>query len=41
MRNWIAAIDAHPIELADIFQNLNTPSDLAQFAAQNSTFGLR
>jgi molybdenum cofactor guanylyltransferase len=41
MRNWIAAIDAHPIEIANIFQNLNTPSDLAQFAAQNSTFGLR
>lgn len=41
MRNWIAAIDARPIELAGIFQNFNTPSDLAQFAAQNSTFGLR
>jgi molybdenum cofactor guanylyltransferase len=41
MRNWIAAIDARPLEVTDIFQNLNTPSDLAQFAAQNSTFGLR
>lgn len=41
MRHWISAIDARPIDLADTFQNLNTPSDLAQFAAQNSTFGLR
>lgn len=41
MRNWIAAIDAHPINCPVVFQNLNTPSDVAHFAAQNSTFGLR
>lgn len=41
MRNWIAVIAAHPIGLADTFENFNTPSDLAQFAAQNPTFGVR
>jgi len=41
MRNWIAAIDAQAIDPADTFQNLNTPLDVAHYAAQNSTFGLR
>ena len=41
MRNWIEAIDAHPINCPVAFQNLNTPQDVAHYAAQNSTFGLR
>lgn len=41
MRNWIAAINARPIDSPETFENLNTPSDVAQYAAQSSDFGLR
>ena len=33
MRHWIAKIDARPVDAATSFHNLNTPSDVAQFAA--------
>ena len=41
MRGWIAAIDAKPIQSAEFFHNLNTPSDVAQYSAQNSNIGIR
>ena len=41
MRHWIAAIDAHAIKTTETFHNMNTPSDVEQYAAQKSTFGVR
>lgn len=41
MRSWIAATGARTIKSSDIFHNLNTPSDLAQYAAQQSAIGIR
>jgi molybdopterin-guanine dinucleotide biosynthesis protein A len=41
MRYWIAEIGARPIDTSAAFHNLNTPSDVAQYAAQISTFGVR
>ena len=41
MRSWIAASGARAITSADAFHNLNTPWDLAQYAAQRSNIGIR
>jgi molybdenum cofactor guanylyltransferase len=41
MRHWIAEIGAQPIDTAAAFYNLNTQSDVAQYAAQISTFRVR
>jgi molybdenum cofactor guanylyltransferase len=41
MRRWIAVAGAHMITSSDAFHNLNTPQDLAQYAAQQSHFGIR
>lgn len=41
MRGWIAAINAQAIKPADVFHNLNTPFDVAQYNAQNSNIGIR
>lgn len=41
MRHWIAAIDAHAINSATTFYNLNTQSDFAQYAAQKPVLGVR
>lgn len=41
IRHWIAEIGAQPIDTAAAFHNLNTPTDVAQYAAQISTFGVR
>ena len=34
MRHWIAEIDARAIRFDEAFYNLNTPSDVAEYAAQ-------
>jgi molybdopterin-guanine dinucleotide biosynthesis protein A len=41
MRNWIAVSGAQAITSADVFHNLNTPRELAQYAAQRSNMGIR
>ena len=41
MRSWIAASGAQAITSANAFHNLNTPWDLAQYAAQRSNIGIR
>ena len=41
MRSWIAASGAQAITSADAFHNLNTPWDLAQYAAIRSNIGIR
>ena len=41
MRHWVAKVDAHGIHSAGLFYNLNTPLDVAQYAAQQSTLGVR
>jgi molybdenum cofactor guanylyltransferase len=41
MRRWIAAIGAHAFDTSISFHNLNTQSDVAQYAAQNVALGVR
>lgn len=41
MRSWIAATGAQAIISTDVFHNLNTPLELAQYAAQHSNIGIR
>jgi molybdopterin-guanine dinucleotide biosynthesis protein A len=41
MRSWITATGAQAVKSSDIFHNLNTPSALAQYAAQQSIIGIR
>ena len=45
MRNWIAEIDARAISTKEVFHNLNTPSDVAEYDAQMTSktpsFGVR
>jgi molybdopterin-guanine dinucleotide biosynthesis protein A len=41
MRSWITLTGAQAIMSSDIFHNLNTPLELAQYAAQQSQIGIR
>jgi hypothetical protein len=41
MRRWITLCGAQAITSADIFHNLNTPLELAQYAAQQTNIGIR
>jgi molybdopterin-guanine dinucleotide biosynthesis protein A len=41
MRSWIAITGAQAITSADVFHNLNTPRELAQYAAQRSNIVIR
>jgi molybdopterin-guanine dinucleotide biosynthesis protein A len=41
MRHWISLCGAQAIASTDIFHNLNTPLELAQYAAQQSQMGIR
>lgn len=41
IRNWIATIEACAINVAGAFHNLNTASDMAQYAAQKPNLGIR
>ncbi len=41
MRRWITLSGARAITSADIFHNLNTPLELAQYAAQQTNIGIR
>jgi len=41
MRSWIETTGAQAVKSSDIFHNFNTPSELAQYAAQQSTIGVR
>lgn len=40
MRSWITLTGAQAIMSSDIFHNLNTPLELAQYAAQQSQIGI-
>jgi molybdenum cofactor guanylyltransferase len=37
MRHWIATIDAHALKFDSVFHNLNTPDDVAKYAAKTGT----
>ena len=41
MRRWITVSGAQAITTTDAFHNLNTPLELAQYAAQQSQMGIR
>ena len=41
MRGWIARIGARPLPSTGTIHNLNTPWDLAKYAAQRSNIGIR
>lgn len=41
MRRWITISGAQAIATSDAFHNLNTPLELAQYAAQQSQMGIR
>jgi len=41
MRRWITISGAQAIATSDAFHNLNTPMELAQYAAQQSQMGIR
>ena len=41
MRRWITLSGARAITSEDIFHNLNTPLELAQYAAQQTNIGIR
>ena len=41
MRSWITLTGAQAIMSSDIFHNLNTPLELAQYAAQQSQISIR
>jgi molybdopterin-guanine dinucleotide biosynthesis protein A len=41
MRSWITLTGAQAIIASDIFHNLNTPLELAQYSAQQSHISIR
>jgi molybdenum cofactor guanylyltransferase len=41
MRRWITVSGARAIATSDVFHNLNTPLELAQYATQQSQMGIR